>query len=109
MPTKRGALFLNPSAGARHAVEELAALQVAAEEGGLDVVRVMRGVDVSAIIRRQMSEGRKLFVAAGGDGTISTVIQPLVNSEATLGVIPLGTFNHFARDVGIPLDWRAAP
>jgi diacylglycerol kinase family enzyme len=83
-------------------------LETAAEEGGLDVVRVMRGVDVSAIIRRQMSEGRKLFVAAGGDGTISTVIQPLVNSQATLGVIPLGTFNHFARDVGIPLDWRAA-
>jgi diacylglycerol kinase family enzyme len=108
LPTKQGALFLNPSAGAKHPVAEISALETAAEEGGLDVVRVTRGVDVSAIIRRQMSEGRKLFVAAGGDGTISTVIQPLVNSQATLGVIPLGTFNHFARDVGIPLDWRAA-
>ena len=108
MPTKRGALFLNPSSGVKHPVAELVALAAAAEEGGLDVVRVARGVDVSAIIRRQMAEGRKLFVAAGGDGTISTVIQPLVNSDAALGVIPLGTFNHFARDLAIPLDWRAA-
>jgi diacylglycerol kinase family enzyme len=108
LPTKRGALFLNPSAGAKHPVAEISALQEAAEEGGLEVVRITRGVDVSAIIRRQMKEGRKLFVAAGGDGTIGHVIQPLVNSEAMLGVIPLGTFNHFAKDVGIPLDWRTA-
>ena len=51
---------------------------------------------------------RDLFVAAGGDGTISNVVQALVNTEATLGVLPLGTFNHFARDLGLPLDWRAA-
>jgi len=104
----RGALFLNPSSGAKHPVAELLALTAAAEEAGLEVVRLARDVDVSAMVRRKMGEGRKLFVAAGGDGTISHVIQPLVNSEAMLGVIPLGTFNHFARDVGIPLDWRAA-
>jgi diacylglycerol kinase family enzyme len=55
-----------------------------------------------------MREGSRLFVAAGGDGTINHVIQPLVHSEATLAVIPVGTYNHFAKDVGIPLEWRDA-
>lgn len=79
-----------------------------AKEADLDVFNIRRGFDCSAIIREQMGQGRRLFIAGGGDGTISSVIQPLVNTEAMLGVLPLGTFNHFARDLGLPLDWRAA-
>jgi diacylglycerol kinase family enzyme len=74
----------------------------------LDIFRLAEGVDVAAVIREQIAQGRKLFVAAGGDGTVNTVIQPLVNTEANLGVLPLGTFNHFARDLGLPLNWREA-
>jgi diacylglycerol kinase family enzyme len=101
-------MFLNPSSGARLAGAELSALTAAAEEGGLDVVRMGGDVDVAAMIRERMGEGQRLFVAAGGDGTINFVIQPLVHSEAVLGVIPIGTFNHFARDLGVPLNWREA-
>ncbi len=108
MPNKQGTLFLNPSAGAKLPVTEVSALEAAAKEGGLEVIRIAPGIDIAAIIREQMHHGRKLFVAAGGDGTIHSVIQPLVNSEATLGVVPVGTFNHFARDLGLPLDWRQA-
>jgi diacylglycerol kinase family enzyme len=35
-------------------------------------------------------------------------MQALVNTDGILGVIPLGTYNHFAKDLAIPLDWRAA-
>jgi diacylglycerol kinase family enzyme len=83
-------------------------VEAAAREAGLEVFHVATGVDVANVIRDHMRQGSKLFVAAGGDGTIHSVIQPLVNSEATLGVIPIGTFNHFARDLGLPLDWREA-
>jgi diacylglycerol kinase family enzyme len=86
----------------------VSALESAAREGGLDVIRVAKNVDVAAVIREQMRLGLNLFVAAGGDGTINSVIQPLINSEATLGVVPVGTFNHFARDLGLPLHWRDA-
>jgi diacylglycerol kinase family enzyme len=48
------------------------------------------------------------FVAAGGDGTVHYVVQAIVNTEASLAVIPTGTYNHFARDLDIPLDWREA-
>jgi diacylglycerol kinase family enzyme len=88
-------------------VTEVSALESAAIEGGLDVFRVA-DVDVASVVRQQIGQGRNLFVAAGGDGTINSVIQPLVNSEATLGVVPIGTFNHFARDLGLPLVWREA-
>jgi diacylglycerol kinase family enzyme len=43
-------------------------------------------------------------VAAGGDGTLSAVASTLLDSEAALGVLPMGTLNHFAKDLQIPLD-----
>lgn len=46
----------------------------------------------------------RIFVAAGGDGTINHVAQSLVGTNGILGVIPFGTLNHFARDLKIPLD-----
>jgi diacylglycerol kinase family enzyme len=108
LPGTRGTLFLNPSSGAKLSPEEKAALTAEAGSVGFEVVEVKRDINVAGIIRERMAQGRRLFVAAGGDGTINSVIQPLVNTEAVLGVIPVGTFNHFAKDVGLPLDWRAA-
>lgn len=108
LPNAKGTLFLNPSSGFRFPVAEKQALEAAAKDSGLEVVHVGRDVNVTEIIRERMSDGCSLFVAAGGDGTINHVIQPIVNTEATLAVIPVGTYNHFAKDLGIPLDWREA-
>jgi diacylglycerol kinase family enzyme len=47
-------------------------------------------------------------VFGGGDGTISTGASALAGGPKTLGVLPLGTFNHFARDLGIPLGLEDA-
>jgi len=108
-PTQRGTLFFNPSSGAKLPGAELTALQDAATAAGLEVIRLTREVNVPETIRERMSRGVKLFIAAGGDGTINHVIQPLIHADgATLGVIPVGTYNHFAKDVGIPLPWREA-
>jgi YegS/Rv2252/BmrU family lipid kinase len=101
-------MFLNPSSGAKNSPAEMAALEQAAGDAGLEVVRVTPGLDCPALIRERMRDGIRLFVAAGGDGTINTVIQPLVHSDGILGVIPAGTYNHFAKDLGIPLPWRDA-
>lgn len=48
------------------------------------------------------------LVAAGGDGTVSAVAAAAVNAEKTVGVIPAGTLNHFARDAGIPVQLEEA-
>jgi len=107
LPVK-GTLFLNPSSGVKLPPAEVTALTEAAADRGLEVIRLTRAVNVRQTIRERMQSGQKLFIAAGGDGTINHVVQPLVHTEAILGVVPVGTYNHFAKDLAIPLDWRAA-
>jgi YegS/Rv2252/BmrU family lipid kinase len=104
----KGTLFLNPSSGNRMAPSERARMREAFVEAGLEVLEVKSGLPIEAIIREQLDRGRRLFIAAGGDGTINHVVQPLVNTDAMLAVIPVGTYNHFAKDLGIPLAWRDA-
>src|SRR4029079_14151203 len=48
--------------------------------------------------------GDELLVVGGGDGTISAAASALVGTDTRLGILPLGTLNHFARDLGIPTD-----
>lgn len=52
----------------------------------------------------EASHDPQIVVAAGGDGTINTLANVLVHTNVPLGVIPLGTFNYFARHLGISLD-----
>ncbi|MGI8545481.1 MAG: diacylglycerol/lipid kinase family protein, partial [Aridibacter sp.] len=44
----------------------------------------------------------EIIVAGGGDGTINAVVSKIIGSEKTLGVLPLGTLNHFSKDLKIP-------
>ncbi len=108
MPAAKGTLFFNPVSGGRLAPAELQQFETAAVDAGLEVVHLAAGVDIGEVTRQRLQTGRRLFVAAGGDGTINAVLQSLVHSDAALGVIPIGTYNNFARDLGIPLDWRLA-
>jgi len=100
-------MFLNALSGPRR-TSGVEALEDVAVRADVEIVRLGPDVDVAAIIRERMNEGLGLFLAAGGDGTVNHVVQALVRSQATLGVIPIGTYNHFARDLMIPLDWREA-
>lgn len=108
VPRVRPTMFFNASSGAKLPPDELSAFRATSNDLGIEIVELAPHVDVGATIRRQLAEGRRLFLAAGGDGTIHHVLQPLVNSEAALAVIPVGTYNHFAKDIGIPLPWREA-
>ncbi|NBS51774.1 MAG: diacylglycerol kinase family lipid kinase, partial [Spartobacteria bacterium] len=48
------------------------------------------------------AEGFDTIVAAGGDGTVNEVINGMAESRATLGILPVGTMNVFASEIGIP-------
>lgn len=66
------------------------------------------GEDILAVADRALREGADIVVAAGGDGTVSAVASRLAGTATRLGVLPVGTLNHFAKDLGIPLDLDAA-
>jgi len=64
--------------------------------------------DIVAIVRAELANSPSVVVAAGGDGTISQVAEALIGTDTCLGIIPVGTANIFARELGIPLDLKAA-
>ncbi len=66
------------------------------------------GAGISTAMRRAVESGCETLVAGGGDGTINTGASAVLERGIALGVLPLGTLNHFAKDLGIPLGLEEA-
>jgi diacylglycerol kinase family enzyme len=73
-------------------------------------VSVAAGQEIDVTVRRAAASrsagGERQFdivVIGGGDGTVSAASSVLAGSDLPLGILPLGNFNHFARDLGVPL------
>ncbi len=66
------------------------------------------GEEVVELARRAGRSDSRIVVAGGGDGTINAVASAVIDTDKTFGVLPLGTLNHFAKDLHIPLDLEAA-
>jgi diacylglycerol kinase family enzyme len=76
---------------------------------GMDpVVELIAGGDCMVRSRAISERGDELLIVGGGDGTISAAASALAGTETTLGILPLGTLNHFARDLGIPTELNDA-
>jgi diacylglycerol kinase (ATP) len=60
--------------------------------------------EAETIARRAVAEGFKTIVAAGGDGTINEVVNGMAGMDAALGLLPMGTMNVFALELGIPAN-----
>ena len=96
--------LVNP--GGRRAGDDIldrvaAALRAAGIAGDVELVA---GDRLAARAKAAADAGAELVIAAGGDGTVSAVAGALVGTRAALGILPLGTLNHLARDLGIPFD-----
>ena len=72
------------------------------------VIVARRGEDLGSLAARAVNENSERVVAGGGDGTVSAVAGAVAGTNVALGVLPMGTLNHFAKDVGIPQDLEAA-
>ncbi len=72
------------------------------------VIMMAPGQDIAEVVKGVLADRPPLVVAGGGDGTINAVASHLLDSDVTLGVLPLGTLNHFARDLQIPFELENA-
>jgi diacylglycerol kinase family enzyme len=99
-------VILNPAAGAKRSDDLPSKLAEIFSDAGL-LLRLVSFRSQAAIVdavRAASEAGDDAVVAAGGDGTVSSVASALAGSEMPIGVLPLGTLNHFAKDLGLPLD-----
>ena len=103
-------VIVNASSGAGVRAEVRQRLVEAFEAAGAHarISLAADGADLVRLAHRAARGDAEIVVAGGGDGTMSSVAAALIGSDKTLGVLPLGTMNHFAKDLGIPLDVEGA-
>ena len=95
----RGGGVIDADQGVADKVE--AALEAAGIPGRIELVD---GRECEVRCRAIAERGDPLLIVGGGDGTVSAAALALAGTDSVLGILPLGTLNHFARDIGIPLD-----
>ena len=103
---RRVALIYNPMAGQRPGRRTALVASVAAvlREAGVEVKAIATESPESAGTQAHeaMLAGNDTILACGGDGTVHEALQRLVGGPAALGVIPMGTANALAADLGLP-------
>lgn len=104
------AVIINAKAGGKYDAAWASDLTKKFHAAGMAVAVTLAadGEVMLATARAALAAGAEKVVAGGGDGTINAVASVLVGSRCALGVLPLGTLNHFAKDLGLPLDLEAA-
>ncbi len=98
---KKTAIIMNPAARserARRRHDRLSALT-----DGAVLRATSRCGDAECLARAAVAEGYRTIVAAGGDGTVNEVVNGIAGSSASLGLLPLGTMNVFATELGLPV------
>jgi diacylglycerol kinase family enzyme len=104
------AVILNDSSGSGNCAAAAKQLKeifsATGREARITVVR--GGARLHAAAEKAVRDGCGTLVAGGGDGTINAAASVVVGTDIPLGVLPLGTLNHFAKDLGIPLELDAA-
>ena len=103
-------LIINPISGTeskKNIPEEVAA---AIDQKKYDLMIRVTGYPnhASEIARHAVKKKFKFVITAGGDGTVNEVARELINSDTVLGILPYGSGNGLARELGIPLDTEKA-
>ncbi len=110
-PGVRALIVFNPAAGQAAALEQALhdAQDVWRSNGWTVDLRPTTGPgDATCIAREAAREGYQVVVAAGGDGTVNEVVNGLAGSATALAALPIGTVNVWVRELGMPLQPRAA-
>lgn len=104
------AVLVNAHAGSGCDEQWARALEARFAEVGMAarVALVRDAAQLERTVQDALASRPPLVVAGGGDGTLNTVAAAVLGTGTTLAVLPMGTLNHFARDLGVPLDLEGA-
>ena len=109
----RAALIFNPAAGGgklRRQIHHLDEARKILSRGGIDTTMLVTDEpgDATDFARQSVEDRHGLVIASGGDGTVNEVVNGMAGSEIPLAVLPSGTANVLAKELGIPWDVRRA-
>jgi diacylglycerol kinase (ATP) len=107
-PRKTTCVILNPSAGKARGLDDIEARL--ARLPNAEVRLTTKPGSAARFAKTALAKGRRLIIAAGGDGTLNEVVNGIGENpgDAVVGLLPLGTGNDFARTIGIPTDVEEA-
>ena len=105
LPMRRVALLYNPASGQHltHRGNVMDEVMARLRGAGVEAVALETTAPGSAeaLVRQAMADGCDTVLACGGDGTVHEALQAMVGSQVALGVIPMGTANALAADLGL--------
>src|SRR5688572_24681036 len=103
-------VILNSRSGTGRKVDLVQKLRSMAATLGVtcDIVRAQNPSYLIEAATKAAKSSYDVVIAGGGDGTVNAVASELVGTGKRLGVLPLGTFNYFAREMGVPTDLEVA-
>lgn len=109
-PTMRICCILNSHSGTASSAPRALIAEMFSKHGITpDILEPEDPSSISALAKDAVRQGYDIIVAGGGDGTVNAVASAIVGlGPQRLGVLPMGTLNHFARDLGIPFELKDA-
>lgn len=102
---KKALFILNPGSGVPP-INFVLSKDLDRRKKDLHLTKTMTKEDTGNLIKEHF-DNHEIFIAAGGDGTVHTVANELVNTDKILGVFPLGSGNGFAKEFGFKLNIRS--
>lgn len=106
----RPAVIVNASSGAddKAQAREVLAEAFAAAKVEARISLARSGAEIIDLARQAVLDNCQPIIAGGGDGTINAVASVIIDTDRTFGVLPMGTLNHFAKDLKVPLNLSEA-
>ena len=110
---RRACLLVNPASGAgesRDHAKQNEKIWLELRRAGIwaEMVETQPDEPPGDVAKRAAAEGFAMVIASGGDGTVGAVAKGMVGVDCPLGILPMGTYNNFARSLRLPHDLRAA-